>query len=340
MKWIKKVVFIVALAILFSFSYSYAQDSNPDCSETDIEQVKLSPTEIKTLNDQAEKDLNALVKTYGYQLKNDVLGVGTLPKRSKDVSFEKLDGILNNFSVEKDAAIKLLTKIFNLFPNKWTLDMEIVFEDRDKKLQNTTLENKLVWGEESFDGEKKKFIICIYKSALTAYKNSEMLDDTISHELAHANDWRSNKELDTWEKVEFFKSVVTRYNAKDRYHDAWADEYIGNINFDSKEATAYNQIIEYWAIIVGVYISKDSTKLPEADKALVQSILNRTNSGFEQIKQKASLRQGSWECVLSKPKVEDHELNIIKEGSKTIYILDGGTVTVESPSQSTSHPTK
>ncbi|MEK7120275.1 MAG: hypothetical protein AAB824_01915 [Patescibacteria group bacterium] len=287
-----------------------------------------SPEEIQALNKQAEKDLIVLVKTYGSQLREDIVPIKHLKNRDKTVSFEKLDNILNNFLIDQDTATSQLDKIFDLFPSSWTLDVEVFFEDTNKPLLNTSSLNKSVWGEEVFDSEKKKFVVYIYQDALTKYKNSELLDKTIAHEIAHANDWRSNKVLNTWEKVAFFKSVANRYGAKDRYHEAWADGYLANISYDSKEETAYHQVMEYWAIITSVYISQNSKDLPEADQALVKSVLERTSPGFDQIKQKASSRQGIWAGILAKPKAEDHNISTDKNGSFVTYTITGGTITV------------
>jgi len=323
---LKKTPFFIVWMIVLSFVLPLSQ--NCALSNESNEKVQKSPEEIQALNKQAEKDLAVLTKTYGCQLQADILGANDLPERTQDVSFEKLDGILNNFSVEKDAAIKMLAKIFDLFPKKWILDMEVFFEDSNKKLQNTsTLEDIPIWGEENFNTKKKKFIIRIYKNALTEYKNATMLDNTICHEIAHANDWRSNREMAVWEKVEFFKSVVERYNAKNRYHEKGADKYLESIDFGYKDITDYNRVLEYWAIIVAIYISQDSKGLPEADQALVKSILERTNPArFDQIKQKASLRQGIWAGILAKPKTEDHNISVDKNSSSVTYIINGGTI--------------
>ncbi len=287
-----------------------------------------SPEEIQALNKQAEKDLLVLIKTYGYQLREDIVPVKHLKNRDAAISFEKIDNILNNFLINQDTATCQLNKIFGLFPSSWTLDLEVFFNDTNKPLSNTSLLNRSVWGEEIFDSEKKKFIVYIYKNALTKYKDSELLDKMIAHEAAHANDWRNNKKLDTWEKVEFFKSVAARYNSEDRYRNDWADEYLGNINYDSDQETAYHQIIEYWAIIASVYISQNSKGLPKADQELVKSILERTSPGFDQIKQKTSLRQGIWAGILAKPKAEDHNISTDKNDSSVTYTINGGTITV------------
>lgn len=320
----KKVVIYAVLAILLSLVLPCAQI--PVLSN---DPTQKSPEEIQALNKQAEKDLVILIKTYGPQLREDIVPVKHLKNRDEAVSFEKLDNILNNFLIDQDTATSQLDKIFGLFPSSWTLDLEVFFEDTNKPLLNTSLLNKSVWGEETFEIEKKKFIVYIYQNALIKYKNSEILDKTIVHEIAHANDWRSNKELDTWEKVEFFKSVANRYNAKDRYHEEWADEYLSNISYDSDQETAYHQIMEYWAIIASVYISQDSKNLPEADQALVKSILERTSPGFDQVKQKASLRQGVWAGILAKPKAENHNISTDENGSSVTYTINGGTITAK-----------
>jgi hypothetical protein len=317
---VKKIIFIAIF--LCESLYFPTQNINPVAT-----QVKLSPEEVKALNIRAEKDLNELAKIYSHWIKDDILRSTDLPKRTTGVSFEKLDGILDNFSLEKEESIKDLDQIFCLFPENWILDLQVFFEEANKPLSNTSAPNRLVWGEEVFENEGKKFIIRIYPDALTKYRDSEILDKTIAHEIAHANDWRNNKELNTWEKVEFFKSVAARYNAKDRYHEDWADKYLSGIKFDSEEETAYNQIMEYWAIIVSVYISQNSKDLPAADQAIVKSILERTSPGFDQVKQKASLRQGIWDGILTKPRSENHNISIDRNGSHIIYTIKGGTIT-------------
>lgn len=141
--------------------------------------------------------------------------------------------------------------------------------------------------------DKEKTEIVYHGDAKTEFTGN--LIDSFSHEIAHANDWVSDNEMSTLERVNLLLKIYKRLKSPDRYLSYYVESIQGK---DLKEQN-YNRAVEYWAEISEQYF-KDASRLHIDDFRLVDGHIRKTDPNFNwktamekrnQIKSRIALRQ-------------------------------------------------
>ncbi|HXK36647.1 MAG TPA: hypothetical protein VJ553_03640 [Candidatus Paceibacterota bacterium] len=101
----------------------------------------------------------------------------------------------------------------------------------------------------------------------------------LAHEVCHFADPMFNVDLAEPDRVRIYASVLDRMNAGDRFH-SWYVEHISN---PDPQVLTTVKAGEYWAETCGAYL-RDDKLLPDADRALVESLISKTDPGYTRIR--------------------------------------------------------
>lgn len=101
-------------------------------------------------------------------------------------------------------------------------------------------------------------------------------DRTISHEVAHGNDWIRNGELTTPERIDLLSKIVARLLSKDRF----VSSYVESIQTSDKETTISHQCEEYFAEIASAFFS-NPTELHYKDYLIIHELVMKKNASFD-----------------------------------------------------------
>lgn len=99
---------------------------------------------------------------------------------------------------------------------------------------------------------------------------------TISHEIGHANDWRTDQEMTQEERIDLLLAVGDRLDDPDRY-ESW---YVESIKNKDKKYEQYKKAIEYWAEICERYFYSPHD-LNIKDPRLVEGVIQKADPQFD-----------------------------------------------------------
>lgn len=102
-----------------------------------------------------------------------------------------------------------------------------------------------------------------------------MLNNTIYHEAAHLNDFRTNRFLTFQERIGLYKMLVARLTAPDRFKN---DE-VELQNNENKTLETTNKATEYYAIITAAYLENDPA-LSHEDAEIVEWVIHKVDPNF------------------------------------------------------------
>ena len=112
---------------------------------------------------------------------------------------------------------------------------------------------------------------------LTKDENIHILTNfTISHEIGHANDWRTDQEMTQEERINLLLAVGDRLDDPDR-HESW---YVESIQNKDKKYELYKKAIEYWAEICERYFFSPHD-LNIKDFRLVEGVIQKADPQFD-----------------------------------------------------------
>jgi hypothetical protein len=120
----------------------------------------------------------------------------------------------------------------------------------------------------------------------------------IAHESAHANDWNSNENMSTVERLDLLLQVGQRLNDSDRF----ISSYVQKINSPNKAFEKYYKATEYWAEICEEYFMYGKKNLSPKDIRLVERIIKKKDQQFDADRAIAKRIQILQEEVYKKPR--------------------------------------
>lgn len=126
--------------------------------------------------------------------------------------------------------------------------------------------------------------VVFYKLAKT--QPMKYMLEALSHEFGHANDWDSDNELSTGERVDLLLALGERIHSDDRFRSSYA-EAITNRN---KQLENYNKAREYWAEICRQYFT-DYAKLNIKDFQIVDHHVRKSDRNFDLRKSNEEMRK-------------------------------------------------
>jgi hypothetical protein len=106
--------------------------------------------------------------------------------------------------------------------------------------------------------------------------NLTQFDRTVSHEVAHGNDWIRNSELTTPERIDLLSKIVARLLSKDRF----VSSYVESIQAPDKETIISHQCEEYFAEIASAFFS-NPTELHHKDYLIIHELVMKKNALFD-----------------------------------------------------------
>lgn len=107
------------------------------------------------------------------------------------------------------------------------------------------------------------------------YSANEIFE-VLAHELAHANDWESDNEMNQGEKMNLLLQVGDRLDDEDRYYSS----YVESIENKDEQAGRYLKASEYWAEICAAYLF-DQSNMSYQDYKLVENHLKKQDPNFK-----------------------------------------------------------
>jgi hypothetical protein len=102
-----------------------------------------------------------------------------------------------------------------------------------------------------------------------------LVEELITHELGHANDWSSDMEMSNEERLDLLLAVSDRLDAASRYDSS----YVESIKNRNKRLERYFKAREYWAEICSAYFN-DPDVLDVEDYILVDSVVKKSDPNF------------------------------------------------------------
>ncbi len=122
------------------------------------------------------------------------------------------------------------------------------------------------------DKRKAEIVFRIYSRTCSL----EHVVGVLGHEHAHANDWESDNEMTTVERVALILKIAERLETDDRFQSS----YVEAINYENDpQRTRYTKAVEYWAVICQWYFS-NADMLSIEDFKIVDSHIRKTDPKF------------------------------------------------------------
>lgn len=115
----------------------------------------------------------------------------------------------------------------------------------------------------------------VFWRGMKGHPSQAIWNGTFLHEVAHANDWRTDSDLSPKERTVLKLAIMDRVGAEDRFKSA----YVEAISNDDADRELETKAVEYWAEIVEAHLKGDA--LPEADAALVKAHIAKQDSEFD-----------------------------------------------------------
>ncbi|MFA5854458.1 MAG: hypothetical protein WC866_05260 [Patescibacteria group bacterium] len=116
----------------------------------------------------------------------------------------------------------------------------------------------------------------VFWRGMKGHPSMKIWNGTLLHEVAHANDWRTDSDLSSEDRTALKAAVMARVAAEDRFKSPYV-EAISNNDDDAQELET--KAVEYWAEIVEEYLK--GGVLPEADEELVQKHIAKQDPDFD-----------------------------------------------------------
>jgi len=116
-----------------------------------------------------------------------------------------------------------------------------------------------------------------YSYSQNPYKNVEY---TLSHEIAHANDWDNDNSLTFEERIDFLLKIIDRVQSKDRFMSS----YVESITNPDPQHELKRKAKEYWGDICGVYFSGSTQRLNTKDIAIIEWVISLNDPNFDLLK--------------------------------------------------------
>ena len=139
-------------------------------------------------------------------------------------------------------------------------------------------------------------------SGATSRDHIEAIRYIISHELAHANDWKTDRDLTIPERYELLDNVLTRLQSPDRVRgfeeEFWQEiegdttkNYVGSIQAENEQDEEYMKAKEYWGILVENYVTFPEWLQEEhpEDFALADRFLKKNDPSFDPVEARKRL---------------------------------------------------
>ncbi len=176
----------------------------------------------------------------------------------------------------------VLTEKYRVYPKGW-----LAGEVAQIKFNNSleSMGENIIRGGQFSQSFFSSPVINIYRS----YSKTDSVDQVapiseiaISHELGHANDWRTDMDLNILERQELLLKVHERLTAPDSWHRGGDDHYHETFVDGSKDGL-YKAAQEYWAEICAAYFEdpKDLLEHHPKDFELVDTYAKKNDSTFD-----------------------------------------------------------
>lgn len=129
--------------------------------------------------------------------------------------------------------------------------------------------------QESRVGGKSQIIFYKDSAKNTLYEN---INEALSHEIAHANDWEADNELSFEERLNLLLAIADRVRSEDRY----LSTYVESINNEDKQKELYLKCTEYWAEICSRYFGDSADNLNYKDVQIIEGMVKKEDPDFDQ----------------------------------------------------------
>ncbi len=193
-------------------------------------------------------------------------------KRGGPTTEEKKQQKLETLTVfGAEISTNILREYLNTFPLGWVEEITYIGQSNEyeqmsyKGVKGSALASCAKVGKQS--------IITFYiptRSASPAY-----VMHSLSHEIAHANDWSNDEEMSYKERVDLLYDISQRVFANDRF----LSSYVESIENPELGERNFQRATEYWAEISAQYFS-DPTKLNIKDYAIVDSQVRKADPNY------------------------------------------------------------
>jgi|GEM_PF-4642057 len=175
-------------------------------------------------------------------------------------------------------------QVLDTYPKGWVYNevssIEQSVEEKEAPKEYGLQDNQKVIADCSHDlYEKSK--ITFYNSTKERLDSYYVLSELLGHELAHANDWITDNEMSTEDRLELLTAITGRLDSEDRYKS----NYVESIVNEDKQREKYLKAVEYWAEICSQYFS-DPSSLHVKDFRIVDRVVQKSDLEFSPLFQK------------------------------------------------------
>lgn len=242
----------------------------------------------QTISAEAQKQEAEAEKLFGDNLKeglklfdakpNDLLAANPSAHEPETETTEKtFVGSIATKEGQLDANI-MRGIVQETFPKGWINNEieRIEFEEKEEYIEYEGVKSRALATcyRNGRQNNKQKDEIIFHKAAERTAPYD--LVHTISHEVAHANDWVSDNEMTITEKTALAVKIGRRVGASNRFMSS----YVESIQYENDDKrTRYYRTMEYWAVICEQFF-KDATKLHVEDYKIIAAHIRKTDPNF------------------------------------------------------------
>ena len=237
----------------------------------------------------------SLYKTYGDRYLNFKERLHKKQKEKKEQANEldKKTEIISSLEALEGTipADKLREVIDKTFPKNW-VNREVT--SISQRAQSVGEKLATLLGGLGADGEVVASASMAYeseKAEIVFYGVTSKLpmqyiaNDFLTHELAHANDWESDIEMNEEERDRLLLQISERLDADDRHKS----EYVESLTHRDKRVQKYAKAKEYFAEICAVYFSNPEI-LHVKDFEIVNAVVKKHDPEFD-VKKTGDIRK-------------------------------------------------
>jgi hypothetical protein len=237
--------------------------------------------EIETLSERELELYNSIWREVGSGA-DRILLLESIKDPDERKRLEKVDLRIENFNemfTELGIQDVEMDEVLGTFPIEFLSNMNsISFENIHKKVNTEKYGEAYANEEIAGEADSGDRSVKIFAGALGNEK-IWITNDLIAHELAHLNDWETNKLLTLEERLELFNKILERVDAEDKYQSS----YVESITNDNKQYEKHTKAKEYYAEIMEAYFSINGPmSLPEADRAVVKGVIDKLNPQYDE----------------------------------------------------------
>ncbi|MES3005096.1 MAG: hypothetical protein V4690_03230 [Patescibacteria group bacterium] len=277
---------VSALALVIEVGVAKEKVVDPYIEDLDLPEVHV-PEIGNDPSPSKEEVLRRIEEETGVYFRiRDVNSIATpeeRPERIDSMGEIAIEGF-EDFEISNETVREILEK---------TMPQGFLRNIRSIKYKDVDLPMPSVYGRNLATSSKQAGNASDYRKSITILKGAKesskhwIVHHLIPHEVFHLQDADSNFLLTVDERIELYEKLIERVRSTDRFKSG----YVEKVDNEDKKTELRVKVSEYFAEIGSVYLSPDYHLLPEADKEIIRSLIEKIDPDFDRV-EALNIRRG------------------------------------------------